>query len=79
MLFHSMQGHDLTIPFCGHTVHVYIMHVSIAGQAEGTQLEYSHSEFINLTQTSSFSTSMNVALPEAVVLGSEIIELTVLG
>jgi len=48
-------------------------------QPEGTQLEYSTSVFIDLTRANSYSTSMNVSLPAAVVPGSEIVELTALG
>jgi len=48
-------------------------------QPEGTQLEYSTSVFIDLTQTNSYSTSLNVSLPAAAVPGSEIVELTALG
>ena len=35
--------------------------------------------FIDLTQSHSYSTSLNVSLPAAVVPGSEIVELTALG
>jgi len=46
---------------------------------EGTQLEYSTSVFVDLTQSSSYSSVLNVGLPAAVVPGSEVVELTALG